>query len=73
MIFSSTSDVIRMINARRMRWPGRAARVGEDRSACLVPKSQAKLARGRPRVNWRVMYLKKNRIRGCGLDSAGCV
>jgi len=49
MIFSFASDVIRVINARRMRWPGHVARVGEDRNAWVVPKSQAKRARGRPR------------------------
>ena len=48
MIFSSTSDLIRVINSRRMEWPGHVARVGEDWYAGVDPKSQAKLARGRP-------------------------
>jgi len=76
MIFSSTSYVIRVIISRRMRWPGHVARVGKDRNACVVPNSQAKLARWRPRSkleNNIKVYLKKNRTRGCGLDSAGCV
>ena len=59
-----------------MRWSGHVARVGEDKYAWVVPKSRTKLARGRPRSKLESIikvYLKKNRMRGCGLDSAGCV
>jgi hypothetical protein len=34
IIFFSTSDVIGLINSRRMRWPGHVARVGGDECVC---------------------------------------
>jgi hypothetical protein len=51
----SSSNIIRIIKSRRMRWAGHVARMGEKRSACgfLVRKLEGKRLLGRPRINGR--------------------
>jgi hypothetical protein len=43
-----------MIKARRMRWAGHVARMGETRNACriLVGEPEGKRPLGRPRRRW---------------------
>jgi len=67
-----SSNIIRVIKSRRMRWAGHVARMGENRGACrvLVRKDEGKRPLGRPRCRW------ENNIKtglqevgwGCGLD-----
>jgi hypothetical protein len=47
----SSSNIIRMIKSRRMRWAGHVARMGEGRClyTVLVGKSEGKRSLGRPR------------------------
>jgi hypothetical protein len=46
--------IIRIIKARRMRWSGHVARMGEKRNAyrLLVGKPEGKMPLGRPRHRW---------------------
>jgi hypothetical protein len=46
-----SSNIIRMIKSRRMRWAGHVAHIGEKRYACriLVEKPEGKRQLGRPR------------------------
>jgi hypothetical protein len=50
----SSPNIIRMIKSRRMRWPGRVARMGETRNAyrILVGEPEGKRPLGRPRRRW---------------------
>jgi hypothetical protein len=50
----SSPSIIRMIEARRMRWAGHVARMGEKRNAysILVGKPEGKRPLGRPRRRW---------------------
>jgi hypothetical protein len=50
----SSSDIIRQVKSRRMRWAGHVARVGEERKVCrvLVGKPEGKRPLGRPRRRW---------------------
>jgi hypothetical protein len=47
----SSPSIIRIIKARRMRWMGHVARMGEKRNACrlLVGKPERRRPLGRPR------------------------
>jgi hypothetical protein len=47
-------DIIRVIKARRLRWAGHVAHVGEMRNAykTLVGKREGKKPLGRPRHRW---------------------
>jgi hypothetical protein len=49
-LYSST-DIIRQIKSRRMRWAGHVARMGEEKKLykVLVGKSEGKRPLGRPR------------------------
>jgi hypothetical protein len=49
-LYSST-NIIRMIKSRRMRWAGHVERMGAKRNACriLVGKPEGKRPLGRPR------------------------
>jgi hypothetical protein len=72
----SSPSIIRMIKARRMRWAGHVARMGEVRGACniLVGRLEGRRPLGRPRRRWEdnmKIDLRGNRIWGCGLDSFG--
>jgi hypothetical protein len=50
----SSPNIIRKIKARRVRWEGYVACMGEDRKVCrvLVGKSEGKRPRGIPRCRW---------------------
>jgi hypothetical protein len=50
----SSPSIVRMIKARRMRWAGHVARMGEVRGAhnILVGKTQGRRPLGRPRCRW---------------------
>jgi hypothetical protein len=50
----SSSSIIRVIKARRMRWTGHVARVGEVRGAhnILVGRPEGRRSLGRPRCRW---------------------
>jgi hypothetical protein len=51
---NSSSDIIRQIKSRRMRWAGHVARMGEGRNlyTVLVEKAEGKRPLGRPRRRW---------------------
>jgi hypothetical protein len=50
----SSPSIIRIMKARRMRWAGHVARMGEKRNAyrLLVGKLEAKRPIGRPKHRW---------------------
>jgi hypothetical protein len=50
----SSPSIVRVINARRMRWAGHVARMGEVRSAynILVGRPEGRRPLGRPRHRW---------------------
>jgi hypothetical protein len=52
-LYSST-DIIRQVKSRRMRWAGHLARMGEERKVykVLVGKPEGKRPLGRPRLRW---------------------
>jgi hypothetical protein len=49
--FTRSVNIIIMIKSRRMRWPGRAARMGEKKNAyrILLGKPEERRQLGRPR------------------------
>jgi hypothetical protein len=70
----SSPSIIRVIKARRMRWAGHVARMGEVRGAynILVGKPERRRPLGRPRCRWEdniKMNLGEIGFGGCGLDS----
>jgi hypothetical protein len=50
----SSSNIVRVIKWRRMRWAGHVARMGEERGVyrVLVGKPEGKRPLGRPRRRW---------------------
>jgi hypothetical protein len=50
----SSPSIIRIIKARRMRWTGQVARMGEKRNAyrLFVGKPEGRRPLGRPRRRW---------------------
>jgi hypothetical protein len=50
----SSSNIVRVIKSRRMRWAGHVARMGEERGMyrVLVGKPEGKGPLGRPRRRW---------------------
>jgi hypothetical protein len=50
----SSPNIIRQIKARRTRWAGHVARIGEERKVnkVFVGKSKGKRPLGRPRRRW---------------------
>jgi hypothetical protein len=50
----SSSDIIRQVKSRRIRWAGQVARMGEERKVykVLVGKPEGKRPLGRPRRRW---------------------
>jgi hypothetical protein len=50
----SSPSIVRVIKARRMRWAGHVARMGEVRGACniLVGRPEGRGPLGRPRRRW---------------------
>jgi hypothetical protein len=71
----STPRIIWVIKARRMRWAGHVARMGEVRGAynILDGRSEGRRPLGRPRCRWEdnIKMDLRNRIWECGLDSSG--
>jgi hypothetical protein len=72
----STSNIVRVIKSRRLRWAGHVARMGEGRSAyrVLVGRPEGKRPLGRPRRMWEdniKMDLREIGIDRRELDSAG--
>jgi hypothetical protein len=70
-----SSDIIRQIISRRMRWAGHVARMGEGRSLyrVLVGKPEEKTPLARQRRRWEdglKMDLREVGW-GCGVDSPG--
>jgi hypothetical protein len=63
----SSSNIIRLIKSRRIRWAGHVARMGEKRNAyrILVGKPEGKRSLGRPRRRW---VDNINRMGWYGLD-----
>ena len=53
-LVSSSSNIVRVIKSRRMRWAGHVARMGEDRGVyrVLVGKPEGKRPLGRSRRRW---------------------
>jgi hypothetical protein len=73
---SSSSDSIRQVKSRRMRWAGHVARMGEEIKVykVLVGKPEGKRPLGRPRRRWEDgvrMDLREIGLGGGGLDSTG--
>jgi hypothetical protein len=50
----SSTNIIRQIKSRRMRWAGHVARVGDERNVyrVLMGKPEGKRSLGRPRRRW---------------------
>jgi hypothetical protein len=50
----SSPNIVRVIKARRMRWAGHVARMGEVRGACniLIGRPEGWRPLGRPRHRW---------------------
>jgi hypothetical protein len=50
----SLPNIVRVVKAKRMRWAGHVARMGEDRGVhrVLVGKPEGKTRLGRPRRRW---------------------
>jgi hypothetical protein len=50
----SSPNIIRIIKARKMRWAGHVARMGENRNAyrLLVGRPEGRRPLGRPRHRW---------------------
>jgi hypothetical protein len=49
-----SSNIVRLIKSRRMRWAGHVARMGEEKRMCrvLVGKPEGRRLLGRPRRRW---------------------
>jgi hypothetical protein len=54
IVWSGSSNIIRMIKSRRMRWAGHVTRMGAMRNAyrVLVGMPEGKRPLGRPRCRW---------------------
>jgi hypothetical protein len=64
-----SSDIVRVIKSRRMRWEGHVARMGEGRGVyrVLVGRVEGKRPLGRPRSRWQdniKMGFRKTGIEG---------
>jgi hypothetical protein len=66
----SLPSIVRMIKARRMRWAGHVARMGEERGAynILVGRPEGRRPLGRPRRRWEDNIKMDLGVWGCGLD-----
>ena len=64
----SSSNIVRMIKSRRLRWAGHAARMGERRVVyrVLVGKPERKRPLKRPRRRWEDNIKKDLQEIGCG-------
>jgi hypothetical protein len=68
----TSSSIIRIIKARRMRWAGHVARMGEKSNAyrLMVGKPEGRRPLGRPRRRW-LNESCRGGMRRCGLDGCG--
>ena len=64
----SSSDIVRVIKLRKMRWEGHVARMGERRDVygVLVGKSEGKRPLGRPSPRWEDNIKMDFQEVGCG-------
>ena len=64
----SSSNIVRVIKSRRMRWAGNVARMGEERGvySVLVEKPEGKRPMGRPRRRWVDNIMMDLQEVGCG-------
>jgi hypothetical protein len=69
----SSSNIVRVIKSRRMRWAGHVARMGEGRGIyrVLVGRPEGKRPLGRPRRRWEVNI--KIDLREIGIDGANWI
>jgi hypothetical protein len=69
----SSSNVVRVIKSRRMRWAGHVARMGEERGVyrVLVGRPEGKRPLRRPRRKWEDNI--KMDLRGIGIDGANWI
>jgi hypothetical protein len=71
----TSSNVIRVIKSRRMRWAGHVARMGEMKNSYKVSVGKLELNRplGRPGHRWEdnIMDLRKWGGGGCKLKATG--
>jgi hypothetical protein len=73
----SSSNIIRMIKSRRMRWVGHVAHSthwgDENTYKILAGKPDGKRPLRRPRCKWEDNIKMDLKEIGCGLDSSGLV
>jgi len=64
----SSSNIVRVIKSRRMRWAGHVARIGERKGVyrVLVGKPEGKRPLGRPRCRWEDNIKIDLQEVGCG-------
>jgi transcription termination factor 2 len=69
----SSLNIVRVIKARRLRWAGHVARMGEGRSVyrVLVGRPEGKRPLGRPRRKWK--YNIKMDLRQIAIDGANWI
>jgi hypothetical protein len=69
----SSSNIVKVIKSRRMRWAGQAARMGEGRDAyrVLVGRPEGKSPLGRPRRRWE--YTIRMDLREIEIDRANWI
>jgi hypothetical protein len=69
----SSSNTVRVVKSRRMRWAGHVARMGEDRGLYrdLVGRPEGKRPLGRPRRRWEDNI--KLDLREIGIDGANWI
>ena len=72
VLYSST-NIVRVIKSRRMRWAGHVARMGEERGLyrVLVGKQERKRPLGRPRRRWVDNIRTDLQEVGCGCMEIG--
>jgi hypothetical protein len=69
----SSSNIVRVIKSRKMRWVGHVARMGEGRGVyrVLVGRPEGKRSLGRPRRRWEDNI--KMDLREIGIDGANWI
>ena len=68
MDLSGSTNIVRVIKSRKMRWAGHVARMGEKRIVyrVLVGKPEGKRPLGRPRRKWEYNIKMDLQEVGCG-------
>ena len=64
----SSSNIVRVIKSKRIRWAGHVARMGEKKGICRVSvgKAEGKRPLGRPRRRWEDNIKMDLEEVGCG-------